>query len=114
MWIGIFGGMFLKRMRWRMVIMSGLVVCVLMACSLAWEYSTLAGDYQGVVTAKETIIRKGNGVGYAPLFKEPLCEGTEFSVMDERRGWLEVKLGDGKTGWIPTHDVELVTPRKMF
>ncbi|HNX26457.1 MAG TPA: hypothetical protein PKK48_03530 [Phycisphaerae bacterium] len=114
MWLGILGKMFIRRRRWRMLILSGAAVCVLTAASLAWEYSVLADDYQGVITARETVIRKGNGIGYAPLFKEPLCEGAEFRVLDERRGWLEVQLGDGKTGWIPKTAAELIAPRKMF
>lgn len=114
LWVGVVGSMFIKRMKWRMVIISGATVCVLMAASLGWEYESLASDYQGVVTAQDTIIRKGNGVGYAPMFKEPLCEGAEFRVLDERRGWLEIQLGDGKSGWIPASDAELIPPRKMF
>jgi tetratricopeptide (TPR) repeat protein len=63
-------------------------------------------DYlsQGVVTATEVTARKGNADSYAPAFTKPLAEGTEFTVVDERGGWLLVQLADGPQGWIPSRD----------
>ncbi|MCF7796657.1 MAG: SH3 domain-containing protein [Lentisphaeria bacterium] len=34
-----------------------------------------------------------------------LREGMEGTVRERTEGWYEIKLADGKTGWIPTHAI---------
>ena len=63
---------------------------------------------QGVVVSDQAIVRKGNGEGFQQAFTEPLTEGVEFTLVQERPGWLQIELADGKDGWIPSKDVELV------
>lgn len=65
----------------------------------------------GVVTADETIVRKGNGDGFAPQFEEPLYPGVEFVLRDERPGWIEIELPNETTGWIPRDAAGLVAVR---
>ena len=55
----------------------------------------------GVVTADEIAARKGNAESYEPAFKEPLPIGTEFTLLERRGAWLQVRLSEGQQAWIP-------------
>jgi len=63
----------------------------------------------GVLTAKEVIVRKGNGMNYAPMFQEPLHEGIEFDILGHRSDWLHIRLPNGAKGWIEQDDAQVVT-----
>ncbi len=55
---------------------------------------------EGVVLTDDVVVRKGNSEGFEPQFQEPLHQGVEFRVLEQRTGWLSIMLPDGKTGWI--------------
>jgi uncharacterized protein YgiM (DUF1202 family) len=55
---------------------------------------------QGVTVADGVVVRKGNGDGFEPAFAEPLSQGVEFRVLERRPGWVQIRLPDGKSGWI--------------
>ena len=88
------------------VICSVLTVCLL--SSLIVETRTQAGRICGVITAKEVIARQGDGQNYSPSFNDPLHTGTEFDVLENRPGWLHIKLFDDSDGWIPRSAAELI------
>lgn len=71
----------------------------------------IADQYQdhGVITANEVIVRKGNGVNYAPMLKDPIDEGIEFELIEQRPDWLHITLPNGTTGWIQKNDAQIVT-----
>ena len=54
----------------------------------------------GVTVSDGVVVRKGNGDGFEPAFAEPLSQGVEFRVLEQRPGWIEIRLPDGKSGWI--------------
>lgn len=64
---------------------------------------------QGVLVANDVILRSGQGDNYAPLVQTPLNEGIEFEVVGERSEWLQIKLSDGKIGWVQKQDAQIVT-----
>lgn len=64
-------------------------------------------DAFGVVVAPETTARRGDGESYEPAFESPLHAGAEFTLVEERPGWLHVELPDGRRAWIPASDAEL-------
>jgi tetratricopeptide (TPR) repeat protein len=68
----------------------------------------------GVLTANEVIVRKGNGVNYAPMLKDPIHEGIEFDIIEKRPDWLHIKLPNGSTGWIQEEDAQIVTLDASF
>jgi SH3-like domain-containing protein len=53
------------------------------------------------------VVRKGNGEGYDPQFEQPLHDGIEFRVIEQRGGWLRIELADGNQGWVRSREVEL-------
>jgi len=64
-------------------------------------------DAFGVVVAPETTGRRGDGESYEPAFESPLHAGAEFTLVEERPGWLHIELPDGRRAWIPASDAEL-------
>jgi tetratricopeptide (TPR) repeat protein len=76
--------------------------------SVVVQTRTQASRICGVITADEVIARQGDGQNYAPSFKEPLHAGTEFDVLENRPGWLHIKLFDDSDGWISETAAELI------
>jgi len=65
----------------------------------------------GVITTNEVIVRKGNGVHFAPILKDPIHEGIEFEVIEQRPDWIHIKLPNGTAGWIQEDDAQIVSLR---
>jgi hypothetical protein len=82
-----------------------LAATCLMAASAGYDWYRFEGVQHGVVTAEETIARKGNGTSYAPAFTQPLTEGTEFRVVERRGPWLRIHLAADQEGWVREDDV---------
>jgi len=55
---------------------------------------------QGVTVSDGVVVRKGNGDGFEPAFAQPLSQGVEFRVLEQRPGWIQIRLPDGNSGWI--------------
>jgi hypothetical protein len=100
----------------RLVTRNALLGYLGVVCLVAWLAlgSSVGADYysqgrknEGVLVSEEVVVRKGNGAAYERQFKEPLHEGLEFRVMEQRRGWIEIELPDGNRGWVRECDVEL-------
>lgn len=77
----------------------GLAGAVLLA-TVAADALAPALRPQGVTLVDGVEVRKGNGEGFQKAFEQPLSQGVEFRVTDERPGWLQIRLPDGKGGWI--------------
>ena len=59
------------------------------------------GDHtEGVILIDDVVVRKGNSEGFEQRFEQPLQQGVEFRVIEQRPEWLSIELPDGKTGWI--------------
>ncbi|MFZ0034225.1 MAG: tetratricopeptide repeat protein [Sedimentisphaerales bacterium] len=89
-----------------MIICSILTICFL--TSVIVESKNQSSSICGVITAKEVIARQGDGQNYPPSFKEPLHEGTEFDLLENRPGWFHIKLSDDSDGWIPGGSADLI------
>lgn len=73
-----------------------------------WTYS---GARQGVVLEEETFLRRGDSRGYERVREDPLPPGSAFRLLEEREGWLRVRLDDGgETGWLEEARTERLFP----
>ncbi|MBI1353883.1 MAG: hypothetical protein GC160_06015 [Acidobacteria bacterium] len=79
-----------------------------LAISLGAEAAGAASSNEGVVTAPETVARKGDGETYEQAFTEPLHAGAEFRLLEQRSGWYRGELPDGRAFWVAARDAELV------
>jgi hypothetical protein len=77
----------------------GITGAVLFA-TVAMDASASTWRPVGVTVSDGVVVRKGNGDGFEPAFAEPLSQGVEFRVLEQRPGWIEIRLPDGKSGWI--------------
>jgi len=84
------------------------ILTVCFASSAALEASKQANTVCGVITAQEVFARQGDGQNYPPSFKDPLHCGTEFDLVEQRPGWLHIKLSDNSDGWIPETTADLI------
>ena len=66
----------------------------------------------GVLTASEVIMRRGNGTNYPPMIKQPIHEGVEFEIIEQRPNWLHILLPNGSKGWIHEDDAQIVSLEK--
>ena len=110
--IWICAGVYLfKKNAWiRYGILAGAALSMLIAGSLGVEALEECRKRSGVILADEVVARKGDSFTYQPSFKEPLHAGTEFVLTEERKGWYNIELDDGRRCWIPSSAAGLVTP----
>lgn len=107
-WICLMGRTLVGRVRWVYPAVVCLVVWVTLAVSVGVDLNEAATQRDGVIAANDVVVRKGNGLDYAPQFEQTLSEGVEFEVLEERGSWLHVRLADGQDGWIQLKEAELI------
>ena len=92
---------------WRAALLLGLsltnhitMVMLLPALSAAYDWYRYDHLVHGVIVHDEVIARKGNAASYQPAFTEPLAEGTEFRLVEDRGDWYLIRLAGGQEGWV--------------
>lgn len=84
--------------RFRMVLLAALA---LIAISLGRDWYNQEFTKHGVVVASNCTARKGGSESYEPAFNQSLQDGTEFTVIQELNGWLNIQLPKSGECWIP-------------
>lgn len=85
--------------RARGAVLASAIAAALVASTVGLDLLRRATDRSAVVNSP-SIVRKGNGDGFEPLFAEPLPEGTECRIAETRPGWIRIELADASTGWV--------------
>jgi len=93
-------------------VVAGAVALLLFASVIAGEVN-LRRSRAGVIVAGEVVVRKGDGIAYQPSFVDPLHQGTEFVLLEDRSGWYHVRFTDGRSGWLPASAAEMVVDTGM-
>lgn len=88
-------------------VLSGVLLLCFLA-STAIETNRQASVRYGVITTSEVVARQGDGPNYPPSFKDPLHAGMEFTLVEQRPGWLHIVLSNGSEAWIPDDTAGLV------
>lgn len=66
------------------------------------------GQKHGVLTAKQSVARQGDGAGYQMALAEPLQAGAEFLILESGAEWSRVELSVGESVWLQQQDFEVV------
>jgi len=61
-------------------------------------------DNPAIIFAQETVIKSEPNNRSQEIFR--LHEGTKVQILDTVNLWKEIKLSDGKTGWIENDDIK--------
>ena len=89
---------------------AGLAALLLAFCCLGFASSQKAAYNRAdsaIVTVPVSSVRSSPGAEAAKdLFV--LHEGTRVRILDEVGGWWNIELSDGRQGWIPSSDLELI------
>jgi tetratricopeptide (TPR) repeat protein len=80
--------------------------CALLA-SLALEPASARAEH-AVVTAPEAVARAADSVHAQLRFSQPLPEGTELRILEQRVGWMRVGLANGREAWVSASSVSPV------
>jgi len=68
------------------------------------KYNVNKKDKPAIIFAQETVIKSEPNNRSQELFR--LHEGTKVQILDTVNRWKEIKLPDGKTGWIENEDIK--------
>lgn len=68
------------------------------------KYNVDKKDKPAIIFAQETVIKSEPNNRSQELFR--LHEGTKVQILDTVSQWKEIKLADGKTGWIQNEDIK--------
>lgn len=68
------------------------------------KYELDKRDRPAIVFAKEAQIKSEPNLRSAETFK--LHEGTKVQILDTVNNWKEIKISDGKTGWVMNEDIK--------
>lgn len=93
---------------WRYVVAAFLLVAVVGGFTIAVDLAEQHDETRGVVLTDGVIVRKGNGDGFERAIEQSLAAGVEFRAVEQRPGWVLVRLGDGLGGWVPERSVGFV------
>ncbi len=78
------------------------------AASLAWQVVDEQRRPHAVVVRGEPALRVGRGEGYDAALKQPLGPGVELRILQQQGDWVECRLPNGVTGWLPASAVERI------
>ena len=74
--------------------------------SLAWQ---LTREYKpGVLVVDEAYARKGPSYSYQSAFLDPLHNGIEMTILENRSGWVLARLEEGSECWLPDETVRVL------
>lgn len=104
-------GLLLAWLRWRrsILLLAGLVgVSAALVCgaSVHQQLTDEANFPPAVVIGTPQKLHLGRGEGSDLALKQPLGPGVELRILQQRHDWLEIRLPDGLTGWLPRDAVE--------
>ena len=105
LWLSVIGN-YLK-LKFRPLYALPVILMLFSGASLAFSVIEYRRP-SAVITAAQTIGHNGDSNGYEATFSEPLYEGVECTVLEQRAGWYLVRLETGDMTWIESGSCEMV------
>lgn len=81
---------------------------LLVAIGLQTWKSIQYSQTEGVIIADDSYAKKGPSFAYANAFTEPLQDGLEFTLLEQRDSWLRIQLHDQRQCWIHPSTAQLL------
>lgn len=82
-----------------------ILVCITLALAFN-KYTLDKNDNPAIIFAQETKVKSDPNNRSEESFR--LHEGTKVQVLQTYNDWKEIKLVDGKTGWVVSEDIKLL------
>ena len=70
------------------------------------QYTLQNSNTLAIIFAKETSVTSEPNMGSQEIFQ--LHEGTKVNVLDTMAGWKQIRLADGKIGWLPEGELKVI------
>ncbi len=83
---------------WRTGLWTSVAITIIASGTLLYDSISNQMNPVGVLTSTNVVLRSGNGEGFGPAVEEPLYEGVEFTILEQRPGWWRILLADGTSG----------------
>ncbi|MBI4624267.1 MAG: hypothetical protein HY736_13765 [Verrucomicrobia bacterium] len=111
LWVLIVAAAFWPSRALRRVALAPLLIGAALAVVISVDSLGKRVIHEGVVLESELMARKGPASIYEPAFETPIHAGTEFRVVGQKHGWLEIAIsGAGEPCWIPANLAILLDP----
>lgn len=102
-WISLIG---LYRYRTRNCsVLTALIGVALFITAIALIQASRTQELNGTVIVDTLYAKKGPAHAYSNAFNEPLHDGAEFIVLENRDDWSLVELSDGRQCWILNNQI---------
>jgi hypothetical protein len=63
---------------------------------------------EGVVVVEEATARSADSINAPRRFGDLLPGGTEVRILEDRGGWLQIELYNGRNAWLTASNVERI------
>jgi tetratricopeptide (TPR) repeat protein len=108
LWLALLVRLFRPAGLWTSLAILGLLGSIALGLSVGSDLLGWGRHTAGVLLADNIAVRKGNGNGFELQLAQPLHQGVEFDVLEQRGEWINVQFPNGSSGWIESKDAELV------
>lgn len=81
-----------------------LMIFVLLFAYTQYRYET--DNTTGIIFSSNSLVKSSPDEAGTDLFV--IHEGVKVEILDAVNNWRKIKLADGKVGWIPAEDIEII------
>lgn len=93
----------------RLAFIGSIMALILFFTALAFafhKYNLVKNDKPAIVFSQESKVKTEPNLRSEEAFR--LHEGTKVQVIGKLNNWIEIKLTDGKTGWVASADLKML------
>jgi len=88
------------------VALVSILCCVISGIGIFQQYKSERTDRSAIVFSPSVSVKSAPDAQSTDLFV--VHEGVKVELTDEVGDWKKVRLADGKIGWLPVEDIQLI------